>query len=86
MRTVLSRSDADGRGAVEKFGSDSKAVKKDRLDNLLVVRGLVQSREKAKALISAGKVLVENLKMDKPGTQVQADARDSIDRGWDSPM
>jgi 23S rRNA (cytidine1920-2'-O)/16S rRNA (cytidine1409-2'-O)-methyltransferase len=50
-------------------------VKRDRLDNLLVVRGLVQSREKAKALITAGEVLVENLKVEKPGTQVQTDAR-----------
>ena len=50
-------------------------VKKERLDNLLVVRGLIQSREKAKALITAGKVLVENMKVDKAGTQVQADAR-----------
>jgi 23S rRNA (cytidine1920-2'-O)/16S rRNA (cytidine1409-2'-O)-methyltransferase len=50
-------------------------VKRERLDNLLVVRGLIQSREKAKALITAGKVLVENLKVDKPGTQVHADAR-----------
>jgi len=49
-------------------------VKKERLDTLLVTRGLVQSREKARALIGAGKVLVGNLKKDKPGTQVAADA------------
>ena len=49
-------------------------MKKERLDTLLVTRGLVQSREKARALIGAGKVLVENLKKDKPGTQVAADA------------
>lgn len=49
-------------------------MKKERLDTLLVSRGLVQSREKARALIGAGKVLVGNLKKDKPGTQVAADA------------
>ena len=49
-------------------------MKKERLDTLLVTRGLVQSREKARALIGAGKVLVGNLKKDKPGTQVAADA------------
>jgi 23S rRNA (cytidine1920-2'-O)/16S rRNA (cytidine1409-2'-O)-methyltransferase len=49
-------------------------VKKERLDTLLVTRGLVQSRDKARALICAGKVLVGNLKKDKPGTQVAADA------------
>ncbi len=50
-------------------------MKKERLDNLLVDRGLVQSREKAKALIAAGKVLVENQKVDKPGTKIDAGAQ-----------
>jgi 23S rRNA (cytidine1920-2'-O)/16S rRNA (cytidine1409-2'-O)-methyltransferase len=45
-----------------------------RLDKLLVERGLVASRERAQALILAGKVLVEEQKIDKPGTQVSADA------------
>ena len=49
-------------------------MKKERLDTLLVTRGIVQSREKAKALIAAGQVLVGNLKTDKAGTQVEADA------------
>jgi len=44
-----------------------------RLDKLLVDRGLVASRERAQALIIAGKVLVNEQKVDKPGTQVADD-------------
>ena len=43
---------------------------KVRLDQLLVERGLVESRAKAQALIRAGKVLVEGQLCDKPGTPV----------------
>jgi 23S rRNA (cytidine1920-2'-O)/16S rRNA (cytidine1409-2'-O)-methyltransferase len=43
-----------------------------RLDKLLVERGLAGSRERAQALILAGKVLVEEQKIDKAGTQVPA--------------
>lgn len=41
---------------------------KERLDVLLVSRGLAPSREKAKALIMAGIVYVDGQKEDKPGT------------------
>ncbi len=40
---------------------------KERLDVLLVKRGLVQSREKAKAIIMAGEVFVEGQREDKAG-------------------
>ena len=53
---------------------DSKTVKKERLDNLLVGRGLVSSRERAKALIVEGKVLVDQQKIDKPGATVRVEA------------
>jgi len=46
---------------------------KVRLDKLLVDRGLAASRERAQALILAGKVLVEDQKFDKAGSQVAAD-------------
>ena len=49
-------------------------VLKIRLDKLLVERGLAASRERAQALILAGKVLVDDQKLEKAGAQVIADA------------
>jgi 23S rRNA (cytidine1920-2'-O)/16S rRNA (cytidine1409-2'-O)-methyltransferase len=46
---------------------------KVRLDKLLVDRGLAASRERAQALILAGRVLVEEQRVDKPGTAVGGD-------------
>jgi 23S rRNA (cytidine1920-2'-O)/16S rRNA (cytidine1409-2'-O)-methyltransferase len=43
---------------------------KDRLDHLLVSRGLAPSRERARALILAGKVMVDGQPAAKAGTQV----------------
>jgi 23S rRNA (cytidine1920-2'-O)/16S rRNA (cytidine1409-2'-O)-methyltransferase len=45
-----------------------------RLDKLLVDRQLAASRERAQALILAGKVLVDEQKFDKAGAQVAEDA------------
>jgi len=44
-----------------------------RLDKLLVDRGLAASRERAQALILAGKVLVDDQKLEKAGAQVAAE-------------
>ena len=44
------------------------AKDKERLDVLLVNRGLATSREKAKSLIMAGEVFVNGQREDKPGT------------------
>ncbi len=41
-----------------------------RLDKLLVERGLAASRERAQALILAGRVLVDEQRMEKPGTAI----------------
>ena len=46
---------------------------KFRLDKLLVERGLAASRERAQALILAGKVLVNEQKIEKSGSQVSSD-------------
>jgi 23S rRNA (cytidine1920-2'-O)/16S rRNA (cytidine1409-2'-O)-methyltransferase len=45
-----------------------------RLDKLLVDRGLAASRERAQALILAGKVLIDDQKIEKAGAQVVPDA------------
>jgi 23S rRNA (cytidine1920-2'-O)/16S rRNA (cytidine1409-2'-O)-methyltransferase len=45
-----------------------------RLDQLLVERGLAESRSKAQALIMAGAVLVKDRPAEKPGAQVRTDA------------
>ncbi|WP_089408410.1 TlyA family RNA methyltransferase [Granulicella rosea] len=47
---------------------------KIRLDKLMVDLGLAASRERAQALILAGRVLVEEQKVEKPGTPVSEEA------------
>lgn len=44
-----------------------------RLDKLLLARQLVPTREKAQALILAGRILVNEQKIDKPGVNVTED-------------
>jgi 23S rRNA (cytidine1920-2'-O)/16S rRNA (cytidine1409-2'-O)-methyltransferase len=46
-----------------------------RLDQLLCERGLVESREKAKALILAGQVTVNGQRSDKAGKEIDLEAR-----------
>lgn len=50
------------------------AVKKERLDVALVRRGLVPSRERARALIMAGQVFLGEKMVDKAGTLISLDA------------
>jgi 23S rRNA (cytidine1920-2'-O)/16S rRNA (cytidine1409-2'-O)-methyltransferase len=49
-------------------------TKKKRLDMLLVERKLCDSRQQAQRLIRAGEVMVAQRVIDKPGTEVLADA------------
>ncbi len=58
---------------------------KQRLDLVIVNKGLVQSRERAKAMIMSGRVLVNRLPVDKPGTQVAEDAEITL-KGKDIPF
>ena len=51
------------------------AMTKHRLDQLVVDRGLAESREKAQALIIAGQVMVNGQKSSKPGHGTPVDAR-----------
>jgi 23S rRNA (cytidine1920-2'-O)/16S rRNA (cytidine1409-2'-O)-methyltransferase len=54
-----------------KIGADRM---KTRLDKLLVERGLAPTRERAQAMVVAGRVLVNEQKVDKPGTAIAEDA------------
>ncbi len=55
------------------------AKEKERLDVLLVSRGLAPSREKAKAFIMAGDVFVNGQREDKPGTTFEEDKIKSLE-------
>ncbi|HEY9863357.1 MAG TPA: TlyA family RNA methyltransferase, partial [Candidatus Obscuribacterales bacterium] len=48
---------------------------KQRLDTLLVDRNLCDSRQQAQRLIQAGEVLVNQQMIDKPGTEVNVEAK-----------
>ena len=50
-------------------------MKKERLDVFLTEQGFFESRSKAQAVIMAGEVLVNDQKIDKPGTMVKPDAK-----------
>ena len=56
-----------------------------RLDRLLLERGLAPSRERAQSLILAGRVLVNEQKLDKSGASVEVDAEIRI-LGDDMPF
>ena len=58
----------------EKTRTNRTGVGKTRLDQLLVERGLAASRERARSLILAGRVLVREQKIDKPGTSIPVDS------------
>ncbi len=58
---------------------------RERIDKLLVSRGLVASRDRAQRLIMAGDVLVDGKRIEKAGTAVRLDATIEV-RGEDIPF
>lgn len=48
---------------------------KERIDKLLLARGLARSRHQAQALVLAGSVLADEQRIDKPGTRVDSASR-----------
>jgi 23S rRNA (cytidine1920-2'-O)/16S rRNA (cytidine1409-2'-O)-methyltransferase len=56
-------------------------IRKERLDLLLVERGLADSRQRAQRLIMAGQVAVEDRTVDKPGTRVPRSAELTVTGG-----
>lgn len=56
----------------------NRGIMKERLDILLVARGKVESRERARRLIMAGEVRVNGQVVDKPAQRVPADAELSV--------
>jgi len=59
-----------------------KISDKTRLDQLLVRLGLVKSREKARAVIMAGLVQIDGVKLEKPGHMVPSSATVSIKKKY----
>lgn len=59
--------------------SRNPVVTKSRLDELLVSKGLAETRSRAKALILAGKVRIGSHRLDKPGHMLAVDALLEID-------
>lgn len=60
------------------------ASKKQRLDILLVDRGLAESRARAQALVMAGLVYSDTRRLDKPGLSIPEDAPIEL-KGQDHP-
>ncbi len=60
------------------------ATKKTRLDQIIVDRGLAESKTRAHALVMAGHVYIGEAKAQKPGQQIAEDADISV-RGSDHP-
>lgn len=58
-------------------------MKRERIDKLLVERGLAESRTKAQAMVMAGVVLVNEQRVEKPSEQISPDSQIRIKRADD---
>ncbi|PFE26542.1 TlyA family rRNA (cytidine-2'-O)-methyltransferase [Bacillus anthracis] len=54
------------------------SAKKERVDVLLVERGLIETREKAKRAIMAGLVYANEMRLDKPGEKIPQDTEITV--------
>ncbi len=61
------------------------AIKKKRLDILVLEKGLAKSRQRSRSLIMAGSILVDNQPVDKPGTMV-AEGAVIVKKGSELPF
>ena len=69
------RKDSNSAPNISRFAfHTSRGRSKQRLDTLVVQRGLVESRERAKRLILAGEVIVSGSAQVKPGYLISSDA------------
>ena len=57
-------------------------IGRQRLDERMLADGLTETRSRAQSLIRAGRVLVDDTPVDKPGTAIRSDARVRV-RGED---
>lgn len=77
MREMMNETVSHGKishGKVSHGKEPKRKAEKERLDMLLVNRGLSESREKAKALIMTGNVFVDEQREDKAGHKFPVDA------------
>lgn len=51
-----------------------KSISSQRIDSLIVEKGLVESREKAQSLLMAGEILVNGVAITKPGTKIKVNS------------
>lgn len=72
-----------GRPSKQPAKRPGKRPGKQRLDLLLVERGLAESRARAQALVLAGRVVVDERRRDKPGEAVAVDAQVKVKGGSD---
>ncbi|HSE17880.1 MAG TPA: TlyA family RNA methyltransferase [Pyrinomonadaceae bacterium] len=59
-------------------------MKRERIDKLLIERGLAESRTKAQAMVMAGVVLVDEQRVEKPSQQIDPNSTIRI-KGGDDP-
>jgi len=74
----------DARGPTDRGAKPQRAPRKQRVDQLLVERGLAPSRERARALVLAGKIYVGEQRIEKAGDMVPLEAALTL-RGEDLP-